>query len=221
MITSGPKQNEVNGNWGSQGVGIILNKDGVVAWKAAGSQSHVDLGARVMALLLLFKDSQHREVRIILILGYAHVGKTPENEWEDYFDKLATCFWRKQNYVIIVIGTDCNSSMGCKSGREIDSRLGCFGLNHTNQSGLHFLTYLAINNLKVATASFLRHGFIQETTSNWPFYSKLQNVSWCYRCRIDTSTSLCYLHETPHNETIEKEHRNLFMYAWSRLFNNK
>ena len=45
MITSGPKQNEVNGNWGSQGVGIILNKDGAVAWKAAGSESHVDLGA--------------------------------------------------------------------------------------------------------------------------------------------------------------------------------
>ena len=44
--------------------------------------------------------------------------------------------------------------MGCKSGREIDSPLGCFGLNHTNESGLRFLTYLAINNLKVATTSF-------------------------------------------------------------------
>ena len=116
MITSGLKKNEVNGNWGSQGVGIILNKDGVVAWKAAGSESHVDLGAQVMALPLLFKDSQHRDVRIILILVYAHVGKAPENEWGYYFDKLATCFWRKQNYVIIVIGTDigtdCNSSNG-------------------------------------------------------------------------------------------------------------
>ena len=117
--------------------------------------------------------------------------------------------------------------MGCKSGREIDSLLGCFGLNHTNESGLHFLTYLAFNNLKVATASFKKtlcnmdSSTKQETTSNWPFYSELQNVSWCYRCRIDTSTSLCYLHETPHNETIEKEHPNLFTYAWSRLFNNK
>ena len=44
--------------------------------------------------------------------------------------------------------------MGCKSGREIDSPLGCFGLSHTNESGLRFLTYLAINNLKVATTSF-------------------------------------------------------------------
>ena len=41
--------------------------------------------------------------------------------------------------------------MGCKSGREIDSPLGCFGLNHTNESGLRFSTYLAINNPQVAT----------------------------------------------------------------------
>ena len=56
--------------------------------------------------------------------------------------------------------------MGCKSGREIDSPLGCFGLSHTNESGLRFLTYLAINNLKVATTSFekniTRRGFIHE-----------------------------------------------------------
>ena len=31
LITSGLNKNEVNGNRGSQGVGIILNKDGVVA----------------------------------------------------------------------------------------------------------------------------------------------------------------------------------------------
>ena len=38
--------------------------------------------------------------------------------------------------------------------REIDSPLGCFRLNHTNESGLRFLTYLTINDLKVATTSF-------------------------------------------------------------------
>ena len=41
-ITSGLKQKkkEVNGNRRSQGVGIVLNEDGVVAWEAAGSASH-------------------------------------------------------------------------------------------------------------------------------------------------------------------------------------
>ena len=107
-----------------------------------------------MALWLLFKNRQHRDVGISLILAYAPVGNAPKNEWEDYFDKLTTCLQRKQNNDIIIIGTDCNSSMGFKSGREIDSPLGCFGLNHTNESRLPFLTYLAINNLKVATTSF-------------------------------------------------------------------
>ena len=69
---------------------------------------------------------------------------------------MGRLFWQtyKRNNDIIVIGTDCNSSMGCKSDREIDSLSGCFGLNHTNESGLCFLTYLAINNLKVVTTSF-------------------------------------------------------------------
>ena len=43
--------------------------------------------------------------------------------------------------------------MGCKSGRERDSSFECFELNDTNESGLRFLTYLAINTLKVATTS--------------------------------------------------------------------
>ena len=160
--------------------------------KAAGSESHVDLGARIVALRLLFKDSQH--VGVFWISAYAPVGKAPENEWEDYFDKLTTCLRRKRNNNIIVIGTNCNCSMGCKSGREIDSPLGCFGLNHTNESGLRFSTYLAINNPKVATTFKKKLRKVdsstkQETTSDWPFYSKLPNVSSCYRCGIDTSTS--------------------------------
>ena len=112
-----------------------------------------------MALRLLFKDSQHRDVGVFLISAYAVVGKAPENEWEDYFDKLTTCLRRKRNNDIIVIGTDCNSSMGCKSDREIDSPLGCFGLNHTNESGLRFLTYLAINNLRVTATSFKKNHY--------------------------------------------------------------
>ena len=99
-----------------------------------------------MALRLLFEDTQHRDVGVFLISAYAPVGKVLENEWEECFGKLTTCLQSKQNNDIIVIGTDCNSSMSCKSGREIDSPLGCFGLNHTNESRLRFLTYLAINN---------------------------------------------------------------------------
>ena len=54
--------------------------------------------------------------------------------------------------------------------RETDSPLGFFRLNHTNESDL-FLTYVAINNLKVAATSFKKkHSSMkQETSSDWPF----------------------------------------------------
>ena len=77
-----------------------------------------------MALWLLLKNRQHRDVGTFLIFAYATVDKAPKNEWEDYFNKLTTCLQRKRNNDTIVIGTDCNSSMGCKSCREIDIPLG-------------------------------------------------------------------------------------------------
>ena len=70
----------------------------------------------LIALWLLSNNIQYRDVGVFLISANTHVGKTPENEWEDYFDKLTICLWRKRNNDIIVIGTDCNSSRGCKPG---------------------------------------------------------------------------------------------------------
>ena len=35
---------------GSQGVGIVLNGDGISAWKAAGYEKHIDYGARIIAI---------------------------------------------------------------------------------------------------------------------------------------------------------------------------
>ena len=44
-----------------------------------------------MALWLLSNNIQHRDVGVFLISANTHVGKTPENEWEYYFDKLTIC----------------------------------------------------------------------------------------------------------------------------------
>ena len=72
---------------------------------------------------------------------------------------LLPVFEEKKNDMI-VIRTYCNSSMGYYSGREIGIPLGCFGLNHTNESGLRFLAYLAINNLQVTTTSFKKKHYV-------------------------------------------------------------
>ena len=67
LITSGLDHAVLKGKRGSQGVAIALSPDGVSAWKAAGGEAHTDFGARVMAVRLLLKDQQNRDVGVFLI----------------------------------------------------------------------------------------------------------------------------------------------------------
>ena len=80
IITSGLDKTLLAGKRGSQGVAIVLSEDGVIAWKAAGCEIHTDLGARVMALRLLVKDYQNRDVGLFLVSAYAPVGNAAEND---------------------------------------------------------------------------------------------------------------------------------------------
>ena len=65
---------EEQSNRGSQGVAIVLSPRGVESWRAAGSVAHRDLGARVVAVRLLVKDAENREVGLFLISAYAPIG---------------------------------------------------------------------------------------------------------------------------------------------------
>ena len=82
LITSGLCQSEIKGKRGSQGVGIALNQEGVIAWKAAGTEAHTDLGARVIAVRLLIKDHCNKDVGVFLVSAYAPVGNAPDDIWE-------------------------------------------------------------------------------------------------------------------------------------------
>ena len=52
---------------GSQGVGIALSARGTDAWKASGSVVHQDFGARVLAIRMILKDPQNRDVGLFLV----------------------------------------------------------------------------------------------------------------------------------------------------------
>ena len=132
---------------------IVLNKEGVAAWKAAGYEKHVNFGARVMALRLLFKDVNNKDVAVFLVSAYAPVGNAPDQEWDVYLDKLSSCMNKKRKGDILIIGSDCNSSVGCNTGND-DGPLGKNGLSHTNASGLRFFSFLAMHQLKAATTWF-------------------------------------------------------------------
>ena len=66
LITSGFDQSTPKGKRGSQGVAIALSPDGTLAWKAAGGETHIDIGARVMAIRLLLMDQQNRDIGVFL-----------------------------------------------------------------------------------------------------------------------------------------------------------
>jgi len=158
LVTSGLNRENQNGKRGSQGVGILLSPDGVVAWNAAGMEMHTDLGARLIAIRLLLKDHQKRDVGVFLVSAYAPVGNAPEENWTQYLDLLSLCIDRKRRDDILIIGSDCNSSMGCS--RENDgSPLGQYGIPHVNMAGKRLLTYISINELMVATTRFEKSSF--------------------------------------------------------------
>ena len=140
---------------GSQGVGIALNADGVEAWKAAGSVIHQNFGARVLAVRLLMRDVQQRDVGLFVVSAYAPVGNADEQVWDDYFENLSECIARKSNNDILVMGSDTNSSMGVADNTiDYHRHLGRFGLKHRNNAGERFASYLAINSLLALTTCF-------------------------------------------------------------------
>ena len=139
FISSGLDRNTQLGKRGSQGVAILLNPDGVNAWKAAEYEKHIDLGARVIGIRLLLQDHEKRDISLFLILAYALVGNGPEGEWDNYLDKLTECISRKKSNDILVIGTDTNSSMGISCDK--DDPVSCFGISLNTCFGISLNTF--------------------------------------------------------------------------------
>ena len=156
LISSGLEKSLQAGKRGSQGVAIVLNRDGINASNAAGFESHTDLGARVIAVRLLLKDHQKRDVGVFIVSAYAPVGNASENDWNNFFDQLRICISRKKKNDILVIGADTNSSMGQSDN---NGPLGKFGIPHVNDSGRRFLSYLSMNNLDVVTTKFMKNSY--------------------------------------------------------------
>ena len=163
LILAGLDPTAVRGNRGSQGVGIALSDSAVDSWKAAGSEIHTDLGARVAAIRLLTKDVRGKDVGIFLVSAYAPVGVAEQEVWDEFFDALDICLKRKKKDDVLLIGTDSNSSMGVvRQGGDHKTclaALGKFGLEHVNESGRRFASYLAISNLTTLTTCFQKKSY--------------------------------------------------------------
>ena len=157
ILSVGLDKNTQQGNRGSQGVAIALNSDGEAAWKAGGYEMYTEFGARVMAVRLLMRDYQNRDIGVFLISAYAPIGNAPEEEWGLYFDQLSSCIAKKRQNDILLIGSDTNSSFGISP--ENEDPVGNFGISYINDSGRRFKSYLSINRLIAMTTYFKKNDY--------------------------------------------------------------
>ena len=159
LITAGLDPEEVQCRRGSQGVAIALSPLAVSYWEAGGSEVHTDLGARVIGLRLSMTDKKNKEVEVFLVSAYAPVGVGSQEVWDDFFATLDRCIERKKNQDLLFIGVDTNSSMGISCESSSNS-VGRFGIEHVNDAGLRFKSYLATSNLCAVSTRFKKKSYV-------------------------------------------------------------
>ena len=158
---SGLPEDQMRSNRGEEGVGIVLSRKGIEAWKKAGSVLHNDFGGRIIAVRLLLQDEKGGDVGLFLVSAYAPVGKADDLKWEEFFELLSTCVARKTESDILLIGSDVNSSLGTmrRQGQSVMPSVGPFGLRHTNPSGYRLRTFLETNSFVAATTYFKKKSY--------------------------------------------------------------
>ena len=158
---SGLPKDQMKSNRGEEGVGIVLSKKGVEAWKKAGSALHEDFGGGIIAVRLQLQDEKGGDVGLFLVSAYAPVGKADDSKWEEFFELLTTCVARKPGSDILLIGSDVNSSLGTmrRQGRSVMASVGPFGLPHSNESGTRLRSFLETNSYVAATTYFKKKSY--------------------------------------------------------------
>ena len=159
FLGSGPK-NQVGR--GSCGVGILLSPTAVVAWRAANSVVHNDLGDRVIATRLIVEDESKQQLGIHFIAAYAPTTdkKDPgkdEATKDAYEESLAAAISLRKPGDVLLICADANASIGRGSldGSGDNTVVGPYGIDHLNDAGRRLRSFLNMNNL-VSLSSFFK-----------------------------------------------------------------
>ena len=154
LVTSGLSEDQQSKR-GSQGVGIYLSRDAAAAWKASGSEKHVDLGARVCAVRIVVTDDKRRKVCLFLVSAYSPVGASSFLQHEEYQGNLDAVIARKQPGDILLVGMDANASMGRGACSDHGFQpVGRYGNRHVNEAGRRLRTYLATHGLFAVSTRF-------------------------------------------------------------------
>ena len=142
---------------GSRGVRILLSPAGTAAWKHAESNVWCE-SDRVIATRLMVLDAFDRRKRlgVFIISGYAPTSADSEAEGTAYYAAFGRAMSHMRTGDVLVAGVDANASVGkgFRLGQgDSYSAVGPFGLDHVNDSGRRFRTFLETHGL-VTICSF-------------------------------------------------------------------
>ena len=138
---------------GVRGAGIMLSPLAASALE----DTHTDFGERVVAVRLLATEAGARtpqRLGLFLISAYAPVSSASDDDWDAYYDSLASARRRAHPSDIIIIGTDGNASVG-RGDDDRTGAIGPYGIDNINASGRRLRTFLETNEL-ASLASFYR-----------------------------------------------------------------
>lgn len=162
LISNGRDPNMQTSRRGQEGVGIVLSQEGVRSWNNAGCEIHKDFGSRILAIRLLMKDTKGNDIGIYLMSAYSPIGSAPDDVWEDYLENFITCLERKRASDVLIVGCDCNSSMGINltpTQSYNKPSIGRFGMEHRNRAGIRFSTFLETHNLLALSTYFRKKSY--------------------------------------------------------------
>ena len=112
FIHQGLKPETNRSKRGKEGVAIVLSKEALKAWNATGKTLLNEFGSRILAIRLACKDLRDNDICIFLISAYAPVSAAKDTVWKNFLSNLENCIRRKPKDDILLIGCDCNSSLG-------------------------------------------------------------------------------------------------------------
>ena len=82
---------------------------------------------------LIVTDQRGKEVGLFLVSAYAPIGDAEQSEWEEFLDEMDGCIDKKHSNDILLIGADCNSSIGVR-GASSSKVVGKFGKARVNDA---------------------------------------------------------------------------------------
>ena len=139
LLLNGCLTSKVSSKRGQEGVGFALSRNAVLAWKAPGSEIYTDQGSRIIAIQMLVKDAKGKDIGIFLISAYSPIGAASNDIWSDYMSRLDIIMSRKRNSDVLIIGCDCNSSLGTTSlGNDAMFKSSIGKFQHNTQKSMRY-----------------------------------------------------------------------------------